>query len=282
MKKKQIIVFAVVLVCCAAVLAAVWKKHALMPKENPPVAAARVDKGVAGDNVDALLKNAADEEGRGELLKAQEALKNILNSFSSSPRIAEVQKRLENLNMRILFSALIVPDATTVYVVKEGDVLGMIAEEYRTTVEFVKRQNGLSSDVIRPGMRLRIWTQPFGVLVDKSQNILMLKSNGEIMKAYRVSTGTNNITPVGTFRIINRLTRPSWTHDGKLIPYGDPKNILGTRWMGFDVPSYGIHGTTQPESIGQQATAGCVRMLNQDVEELYDLLPVGTEAIIID
>lgn len=282
MKKKQIIVFAVVFVCCVAALAAVWKKDASRPKANPPAAAAEVDKGIAGDNVEALLKHAADEEGKGELLKAQEALKNILNSFASSPRIAEVQKRLEGLNMRILFSALLVPDATTVHVVKEGDVLGMIAEEHRTTVEFIKKQNGLRSDVIRPGMRLRIWTQPFSVLVDKSQNILMLKSNGEVLKTYRVSTGANNITPVGTFKIINRLTNPSWTHDGKLIPYGDPQNILGTRWMGFDVPSYGIHGTTQPESIGQQATAGCVRMLNQDVEELYDLLPVRTEVVIID
>ncbi|MBM3248214.1 MAG: L,D-transpeptidase, partial [Candidatus Omnitrophica bacterium] len=57
---------------------------------------------------------------------------------------------------------------------------------------------------------------------------------------------------------------------------------LGTRWMGFDIPEYGIHGTTEPESIGKQATKGCVRMINKDVEELYSILPVGTEVTIID
>jgi len=119
-------------------------------------------------------------------------------------------------------------------------------------------------------------------LVDKSQNILILESDSDVVKTYRVSTGKNNITPVGTFKITSKLIDPAWTHEGKVIPAGDPKNILGTRWLGFDVPGYGVHGTTQPQSIGQQATAGCVRMLNQEVEELYDLLPLGTEITIID
>ena len=67
-----------------------------------------------------------------------------------------------------------------------------------------------------------------------------------------------------------------------MIPSESPENILGTRWLGFDMPGYGIHGTTQPDSIGKQATAGCVRMLNSEAEELYDLLPIGTEVTIKD
>ena len=52
--------------------------------------------------------------------------------------------------------------------------------------------------------------------------------------------------------------------------------------MGIDVPGYGIHGTTEPESIGYQATEGCVRMHNSDVEELFTIVPPGTEVIIVD
>ena len=67
-----------------------------------------------------------------------------------------------------------------------------------------------------------------------------------------------------------------------VIPADSPDNILGSRWMGFDLPGYGIHGTTEPESIGKSCTQGCVRMLNSEVEELYDIVPVGTEVTILD
>ena len=51
--------------------------------------------------------------------------------------------------------------------------------------------------------------------------------------------------------------------------------------MGFDTdPHYGLHGTLHPETIGQQVTAGCVRLKNQDVEELFNILPVGTQVVI--
>jgi lipoprotein-anchoring transpeptidase ErfK/SrfK len=73
-----------------------------------------------------------------------------------------------------------------------------------------------------------------------------------------------------------------WYKDGAAVPPGSPENILGTRWMGLSKEGYGIHGTTEPGSLGKQATAGCVRMLNAEVEELYGILPEGTEVTIID
>ncbi|MFA5199950.1 MAG: L,D-transpeptidase family protein [Candidatus Omnitrophota bacterium] len=52
--------------------------------------------------------------------------------------------------------------------------------------------------------------------------------------------------------------------------------------MGFDLAGYGIHGTTQPQELGKQVTEGCVRLSNQDVEELYTIVPMGTETTIIE
>ena len=49
-----------------------------------------------------------------------------------------------------------------------------------------------------------------------------------------------------------------------------------------DFPGYGIHGTVEPESIGKQVTAGCVRMRNEEVEQLYMLIPTGTQVKIVD
>ncbi|OIO36462.1 MAG: hypothetical protein AUJ74_02505 [Candidatus Omnitrophica bacterium CG1_02_44_16] len=283
MKKIPIIAIVVGVVLVLSLLAlkmktlAASKIHQVQVSE--PVFAKSKD---APAGFDALLKSAVALGSQGELVKARDALRSIMAAYISSPGIGDVQKRLEDLNMKIMLSAINLADETTTREVAAGDSLSMIADEYHTTAEFIKKQNGLSSDVIRPGQRLRIWTGKFSVLIDKSQNLLVLKSNGEVVKSFRVSTGKSNITPVGNFKIINKLVKPTWAHDGKVIPPESPENILGTRWLGFNISGYGIHGTTQPESIGQQATAGCVRMLNNEVEELYDILPVNTEVTIID
>lgn len=118
--------------------------------------------------------------------------------------------------------------------------------------------------------------------MDKSQNILLLKAGDTVFKTYNVATGANNSTPSGTFKIVEKIPNPPWYKPGEVIPPGSPKNILGTRWLGLNKPGYGIHGTTDPKSIGTQATAGCIRMTNQDVEELYNIVPVGVEVTIVD
>ena len=67
-----------------------------------------------------------------------------------------------------------------------------------------------------------------------------------------------------------------------MVPPDSPENILGTRWLGIDKQGYGLHGSVDPTSIGKQVTAGCVRMTNKDVEELFDIVPVGTDVMIVD
>jgi hypothetical protein len=183
--------------------------------------------------------------------------------------------------MEIIFSNLQTPD-TTIHEVASGDTLGKLAKQYNTTVELIKISNNLKNDVIRIGQRLRIWTGAFSIFVDKSQNILLLRKGDEIVKVYHVSTGQNNSTPTGTFSITTKLVDPVWFKSGAVIAPDSPENELGSRWLGFDMPGYGIHGTIRPDQIGQQATAGCVRMVNQDVEELYTIVPSGTQVTIVD
>ena len=65
-------------------------------------------------------------------------------------------------------------------------------------------------------------------------------------------------------------------------PPGSPDNPLGSRWMGFNTEGYGMHGTADPDAIGQYATLGCLRMHNKDIEEVFELIPVGTTISIIE
>ena len=232
-------------------------------------------------SVQQLYDEAVALENKNELLAAKEAYQKILAEHPDFKDIAQLQKRLEGVNLKIIISAVETPKTVT-HEVRVGDSLGKIAKQYNTTVELIKKSNGLAGDIIKVGQRLRIWQGTFSVFVDKSQNILILKSDDEVVKVYPVATGKNNITPVGTFKIVDKLVNPVWFKSGAIVPPDSPENILGSRWLGFDIPGYGIHGTTDPASIGQQITAGCVRMHNEDVEELYSLLPVGTQVTIVD
>jgi hypothetical protein len=187
----------------------------------------------------------------------------------------------DDINIQILTSRFGVTD-DNLYKILPGDSLSKIAKKCNTTVELLKKSNGLSSDKIFAGDSLKVVKGVFSIHVDKSANTLELLLDGEHVKTYRVATGKDNCSPVGEFTIKNKLVDPTWFHAGVAVPPNSPENILGTRWMGFDISGYGIHGTTLPESIGTQSTSGCMRMHNVEVEELYALVPVGTKVTIVD
>lgn len=195
---------------------------------------------------------------------------------SSALNPADLQRR-----WKALFSKEVGPDSIA-YTVKSGDSLYVLARKNHTTVDLIKKINGLTSDNIYPKMKLKILTAPFSIQIDKSKNVLVLYLKDEAVKRYSVATGKKNCTPVGEFKITDKLVNPTWFKTGAILPPGSPENALGTRWMGFDKPAYGIHGTIDPKSIGTQASEGCIRMLNEEVEELYSIVPVGTKVTIQD
>jgi lipoprotein-anchoring transpeptidase ErfK/SrfK len=232
-------------------------------------------------SVHRLLNQARQFESKGELLDAKSIYQKLVNDFTESPEVASWQKMVEDLNIKLLFSPAITPKSI-IYQIKSGDTLNKIAREYKTTPELIMKSNNISDSLIIPGRKIKIWNAPFSLLVDKSQNIMLLKSNEEVVKTYIVSTGKDNCTPVGVFKIVNKLANPTWFKAGAVVPASSPENVLGTRWMGFDLAGYGIHGTTEPKELGKQVTQGCVRLSNTDVEELYNIIPTGTEVTIIE
>jgi len=240
-----------------------------------------LEKTSTGVSLSSLVAQAKDLKTKGDLLGAKVAYQKLVDNFPNSAEVMNWQKNIEDCNIKLLFSSTITPKSI-LYEIKPGDTLTKIAREFKTTPDLIRESNQLSDSKIFPGRKVKVWTAPFSILVDKSQNILILKSDEEIIKTYIVSTGKNNCTPVGTFKITSKLPNPTWFKAGAVVPAGSPENILGTRWLGFDLPSYGIHGTTDPQSLGRQVTQGCVRMNNLEVEQLYTIIPLGTEVTIID
>jgi lipoprotein-anchoring transpeptidase ErfK/SrfK len=238
-------------------------------------------KSVVSNSASSLFNQAKELEKKNDLLNAREMYVKLVNEFTNSGEVMNWQKKIEDLNIKLLFSPVITPKSA-VYEIKPADTLTKIAKEFKTTVDLIMKSNNLANDRILPGRKIKVWTSPFNILVDKSNNILLLKSDEEIIKTYIVATGKNNSTPIGTFKITTKLLNPTWFKAGAVVPPGSLENVLGTRWMGFDLAGYGIHGTTEPRSLGKQVTEGCVRMANPEVEELYTIVPVGTEVTIVD
>lgn len=229
----------------------------------------------------ALLKLGEVQEGQQHLVEARAAYQKLLDQFRDSPLTSETQAHLGNVNIALLFSST-QTDMDTRYQVQPGDSLGKIATTNSTTVEFLRKANHLNGNVIRPGQQLKVPKGHFSVVVDKSQNQLLLTQDNRFLKTYTVATGKDNSTPVGTFKIITKLVNPVWYKQGAVVPPDSPENILGTRWMGIDKQGYGIHGNVDPTALGKQVTAGCVRMDNHDVEELFDIVPLGADVTIVD
>lgn len=125
--------------------------------------------------------------------------------------------------------------------------------------------------------------EPF-IIINKANNKLAFIDDNEVQEILPVGTGkSQELTPEGLFTVKVKAVNPYYRK--KNIPGGDPRNPLGSRWIGFDARNtdgriYGIHGTNQPSSIGKFISNGCVRMHKSDVERLYDKVPIGTKVLI--
>jgi len=105
--------------------------------------------------------------------------------------------------------------------------------------------------------------------VNRLMKKLTFYQQGQYYKTFPIAIGRPSTpTPLGEYKVYEKNPRP---HPS-----------LGTRWLAFTYQRHGIHGTFNPWTINTAATAGCVRMYNEDVEEIYPLVPIGTSVIIFD
>jgi len=113
------------------------------------------------------------------------------------------------------------------------------------------------------------------VLVSLVDRQLVVLEDGNVIARFSVAVGAEvSPTPTGEFRIISRVSNPTYYRPGTVIPAGKD-NPLGTRWLGLSRKGYGIHGTNAPRSIGTAASHGCIRLRNGDMERLFTILRVG-------
>lgn len=207
-----------------------------------------------------------------------------------SPEWNEAIDALGRTNIALVFSPDETPESK-IYSVEKGDNLTSIGIKLNTTQGMLMRANGLTADArLNLGQRLKWTPKDFRIVIERSKcRIFLLDADG-IFKRYACGLGKpGHETTLGVYKIGNKEKDPVWHKPGEgPIPPGDPRNLLGTRWMPL-VPvqeglpkDLGIHGAPDPTTVGSFTSNGCARMKMEEVEELYDLVVRSTPVQIVD
>lgn len=230
-----------------------------------------------------------------EPVETRAALTEAYLSGTLAPADARlVLATLDRINARLLFSPEPVQNDpfSRIYLVQPGDSLERIAR--RETAggadwRFLQRINRIKNPRgIQINQRIKLPVGTFHAVIDKSdfRMDLFLVDNGNrvLVASYPVGLGELNSTPEGLAKVRkgSKLIDPEWYNPrtGEYFAAGDGKNPIGEHWIGLSslaegdrlFDGYGIHGTIEPDSIGKSVSMGCVRMLPEHVEVVYEML----------
>jgi lipoprotein-anchoring transpeptidase ErfK/SrfK len=257
------------------------------PREPAPPADTQSDPAeVAFLDVRRLVESRAWSEARG-------AIARLLQQNLPQARLETLLEWGRRANEALVFGDPPAEDIVA-YRVRQGETLTTIARRHRTTIGAIKYVNGMTSDLLRADQVLRIPRGTFSILAVKRLFRLYVLYEGVPLDSYPIAIGTEDRTPVGEYTVGPKTPDPTWYVPPNLqreqglppvVRPGDPRNPLGSHWITLVHPriqGLGIHGTNDDRVIGSRATYGCIRLRNEDVSRLFDLVSEGMRVRITD
>jgi lipoprotein-anchoring transpeptidase ErfK/SrfK len=162
-------------------------------------------------------------------------------------------------------------------------------EDVAPGVDHGNNDDNLPDEFQRQAVFYRSQQPPGTIIIDTQERHLYLIESETRAMRYGIGVGRDGFTWQGLLQITRKSEWPDWRPPPEMIdrqPYlprfmaGGPGNPLGARAMYLGNTVYRIHGTNAPETIGQAVSSGCFRLVNDDVIDLYDRVPVGTKVIV--
>lgn len=229
----------------------------------------------AADHALVMLAEISLEKG-----DEQQARKNleIVMRKKNSPARSDAEFVIGDLNMTRLKS----PDAAPgdeIYTIQPGDTLSKMENKLKVPQDLLQGINGLNERTLRIGKKIRVPHLDISLVINKPERTLTILNNGDFLKKYYVGIDQDDRElPAGKYSVskkypnglefIDNNTRESIKAGAANNPYGE-KFIELRRGVG-------IHGTNDPEKVGQLISKGSVMMKNPDVEEVYALVKSKT------
>jgi hypothetical protein len=196
------------------------------------------------------------------------------------PMINLVSKKLSKF---LPFEAYQVPSGSSYWQICR-DFNSMEGKGYTLNAGWISEFNGKSNYNLLEDEKLKIPSATLSMRAWRGERLLALYADGVPIRLYEASFGrSGEPTPLGAFTLAICEKKPVYYKQGASpVPYGNPDNPLGERWLGFKEDSqYGIHGTNSESTIGSYESGGCLRLHNADVIELFELVKSGV-AVSID
>jgi LysM repeat protein len=234
-------------------------------------------------------------EKPGKIIEARDKLNQSLRMPMSPQQRLSVKNQLSELSDQWLFSRTVVPEDPLCesYQVRFGDTLESIGNKYKVPYEFLMTINHISRpESLQAGLPIKVLKGPFNAKIYRSTFTMDVYLQNTFVRSFRVGLGKDKTeTPTGLWRVKaeGKLEKPPWPDpvSGKIIYPEDPEYPLGSRWIGLDGLSgqakdrtgFGIHGTKDPETIGNASSQGCIRMNNGEAILVYNMLFPGVSQV---
>jgi hypothetical protein len=233
-----------------------------------------------GANFAAVMEAARRDLEAGQLASALRQLSACYDQPQLSPgEQQQLNQVLDQVAGTVVYSTqhLLEPP----YEVQAGERLEDIAERYNVPWRLLAKINGIDDpQSLRPGERLKMLRGPFNATIslEKRQLTLML-ADGSYAGRFAIGLGGEHPAREGVYAVSDKVINPVYHGRDRAIAADDPNNPLGERWIGLG-PDMGIHGTNRPENIGRTDLPGSISLSPRDVEDVYDILGVGSKVTI--
>jgi LysM repeat protein len=238
------------------------------------------------------------DEGPQQIITARDKLNEMLTAPMSDKQQTFIKQQLTELSSEWLFSRQVHASDTLceLYEVQVGDMFRKIAKKCKVPYEFLMRINNISDPrSLRAGDTIKIINGPFNCRINRSTFTMDLYLQDTYVRSFTVGLGRPSMeTPTGCWLVKSdgKLIQPTWTdpETGKTYQAHDPDYPLGERWIGLEGiegeakgrTGFAVHGTKNPEEIGKAVSRGCIRLDNEDVILMYDLLMPGSSQVLVN
>lgn len=273
-----------------------------MPVEEEPNIVAIPEPSVETDPQAAKLITEAAEcinAQPARIIEARSKLNEALAFTMSAEQQRIVKEQLSSLADEWLFSRKIFPSdpLCSTYTVRPGEILSDIGDKYKVPYKILMQINNIPRpEALRAAQTIKVINGPFHATVNLATFTMDIYLQNTYVRSFKIGIGQPGMeTPTGLWRVRKggKLIEPPWKHPitGKILHAGDPEYALGSRWIGLEGidentkgrDGFGIHGTKEPETIGEASSRGCIRLHNGNVIFVYDLLvPVDSRVKVVN
>jgi hypothetical protein len=241
---------------------------------------------------------ASVETNPSAIVEAREKLNKMLSTAMSQQQLSLVQKELSELSEKWLFGRTVFPEDKLCgsYKVEDGDTAVAIGRKFKVPWEIIMKINNIDNpNMLRSGKTIKVINGPFHCRINRSTFTMNLFLQDTFVRSFTVGLGKSGMeTPTGRWMVKQggKLITPAWTDpdSGKRYEADDPDYPLGARWIALEgvdgdargKTGFAIHGTKEPEHLGKASSRGCIRLENEEVKLVYDLLTPGLSQVEVE